>query len=119
MAFDADLLLRDGTSALSASETNAAGVDVGVSLVPRVVEVYVPSVSGTSPTLTVKIQESDDNSTWQDYASFPQITAAGRYYLTVQSNARYLRYHATVGGTSPNFGNTVIGIVPAGRYTSW
>jgi len=63
------------------------------------------AVDGTSPTLDVKIQESDDGSTWSDVsgATFTQITAANQL-ATLRVNLaigrkRYLRIYSTIGGT--------------------
>ena len=115
-----DDVLRSNATDLSSSESSVAGVDVGVDLVPRTLMVHVPtSPTGTTPTLDVKIQESDNNSTWRDLGVFPQINAAGQYFITLKSNARYRRYVATLGGTTPNFGKTLIAYVPAGEYTNW
>lgn len=71
----------------------------------------VGAVSGTSPTLDVKIQESADGSTnWADVsgAAFTQVTAANNsQILRVEglgtSRKRYLRAVATIAGTSPSF----------------
>jgi hypothetical protein len=121
MAFDANLLMRAASAGnLSASELTPAGIDMGgPDLVPVTYQVHVPSAGGTTPTLDIKIQESDDNNIWRDYLVIPQINAAGEYYVTGKSNARYRRYTATLGGTTPNFGAVVIAPVPAGRYTNW
>ena len=118
--FDLNCMLRAAAAgALSATEATPTGVDLGVDLVPSTICVFVPSVSGTTPTLAVTIQESDDNSTWRTLGSFESITAAGQYFITLKSNARYRRYTATLGGTTPNFGTTLIGPVAGGRYTKW
>lgn len=71
----------------------------------------VGAVSGTSPTLDVKIQESDNGSTgWADVsgATFTQVTASNNsQILRVEglgtSRKRYLRSVATIAGTSPSF----------------
>jgi hypothetical protein len=119
--FDSHMLLRDGSVLLTATEATPTAVDMGADIVARVYEVFIPIVpTGTTPTLTVKIQESDDNSTWRDIGTFePITTVGGRFYLTIKSNARYRRYVATVGGTTPSYGYTVIGVVPAGEYTAY
>ncbi|HBF40443.1 MAG TPA: hypothetical protein DDW19_01280 [Anaerolineaceae bacterium] len=115
-----DDVLRSNAADLAASELATAGVNVGVDIEPRTVMVHVPTApTGTSPTLDVKIQESDDNATWRDYAAFPQINAAGQYFLSTKSNAPYRRAISTLGGTTPNFGKVLIAFVPAGRYTNW
>ncbi|MBI3144920.1 MAG: hypothetical protein HYZ18_06545 [Pseudogulbenkiania sp.] len=67
--------------------------------------VVVTSVSGTSPSLDVVIQESDDTGTnWQDIYHFPRITAAGAYRSSLlRLTGNRLRYVRTVGGTTPSF----------------
>lgn len=82
------------SSAVNQKKTGADGVPV---------QVVVTAVSGTSPTLAVKVQESDDNSTYNDVVVFPSITATGRYHRLVQSKKAYLRLNYVVGGTSPSF----------------
>lgn len=68
------------------------------------------TVSGTTPTLDLKIQESDDNSNWSDItgATFTQLTAAGREEIHFKSNKRYIRAVATIGGTTPSFTFSVV-----------
>lgn len=64
----------------------------------------VGSVSGTSPSMTGKIQESDDNSTWTDIANavFTAVTASNNLQvIRFQRTRRYVRHYATVSGTSP------------------
>jgi hypothetical protein len=75
----------------------------------------VGTVSGTNPTLDVKMQESADGSTnWTDItgATFTQVTAASNLQLLVfKPIKRYVRAHCTIGGTSTptfTFGCTVI-----------
>jgi hypothetical protein len=66
----------------------------------------VGTVSGTTPTLDVKIQDSPDNSVWTDItgAAFAQKTATGTTEeIHFMTNKRYVRAVATIGGTSPNF----------------
>jgi hypothetical protein len=65
--------------------------------------------TGTSPTLDVKLQDSDDNSTFADItdATFTQVTnaAVANQGIAVDLAAarRYVRAVATIGGTSPSF----------------
>ena len=66
----------------------------------------IGTVSGTSPTLAGKIQESTDGSTWTDVAgaTFTTVTAStNNQAISFERTKRYLRYVATVGGTSPSF----------------
>lgn len=73
------------------------------------VNIPVTVVSGTSPTLDVVIQESDDSGTnWFDVYHFPRITATGMYRspkLPLVGNR--VRYVQTLGGTSPSFTRSV------------
>ncbi|GIW70326.1 MAG: hypothetical protein KatS3mg101_1073 [Patescibacteria group bacterium] len=82
----------------------------------------VGAVSGTNPTLDVKLQESADGSTWADIsgATFAQVTAANNsQILRVEglgtSRKRYIRAVATVGGTSPSF-NTACEVLLGRAY---
>jgi len=89
--------------------TNGDSVDTqGYNSAAAILE--VGAVSGTTPTLNVKIQESDDASAWYDVsnATFTQVTAANNsQILRIEglstSRRRYLRAAATLGGTSPSF----------------
>lgn len=117
--FDSDLMLRSDATDLTASETSLTGVDMGVDKVAQTYQVHVPEAGGTTPTLAVKIQESDNNSTWRDLLVFPSITAVGEYFMTAQSDARYRRAHLTLGGTTPDFGAVLVAPVPAGRHAEF
>jgi len=72
---------------------------------------HVGAVSGTSPTLAGKIQESTDNSTWTDIAgaTFTTVTASNNYQaITFDRTKRYVRYVGTIGGTTPSFALAVV-----------
>ena len=73
------------------------------------VNIPVTVVSGTSPTLDVTVQESDDTGTnWFDVYTFPRITATGIYRspkLPLTGNR--VRYVQTVGGTTPSFTRSI------------
>lgn len=72
----------------------------------------VGAVSGTSPTLDVKLQESDTSGgTYTDIsgATFTQVTAANSSQvirldgLNTGSRKRFIRAAATIAGTTPSF----------------
>jgi hypothetical protein len=66
----------------------------------------IGTVSGTSPSLAGKIQESSDNSTWTDVtnATFTAVTASNSVQtISFERTKRYLRHSRTVSGTSPQF----------------
>ena len=69
------------------------------------VNIAVTAVSGTSPTMDVIVQESDDTGTnWFDVYHFERITSIGSYRspkLPLTGNR--VRYIQLSGGTSPSF----------------
>lgn len=71
----------------------------------------VGAVSGTSPTLAGKIQESADGTTWSDLAgaTFTVVTATDNVQaITFDRAQRYVRYVGTIGGTTPSFAVAVV-----------
>lgn len=91
----------------SAAETasgQSAGVDCGAYGEAQAL-LNVTAVSGTSPTLTVKFQTSDDGTDWYDLGeSFAQQTAVNKPAVLKLANiGRHLRAVWTIGGTTPSF----------------
>jgi hypothetical protein len=72
----------------------------------------VGTVTGTSPSLSGKIQESADGSTnWSDIsgATFTAVTATDNVQaISFDRTLRYVRYVGTISGTSPSFPLAVI-----------
>lgn len=90
--------VNDTTNGSSVDMINADGQCFAVQV--------IGAVTGTSPSLTGKIQESDDNSTWSDVsgATFNAVTASSNVQTIVfDRTKRYLRHHRTVSGTTPAF----------------
>ncbi len=79
----------------------------------------VGEVSGTSPTLDAKLEDSDDNSSFSDVAggAFAQKTATGAQELRATGFRRYVRAVAAVAGTSPSFTFGVVAV--AGKPRSY
>lgn len=119
MAIDNDLVLRDGTTELNASEATPTAKDFGgEDLVPMVYNVdVVETVDGTNPTLLVEIQGSDTESgSYTTFCTFESIIAMGQYIKEAITKYRWRRAKTTVGGTNtPSFHGTMIYPVPAGR----
>lgn len=71
--------------------------------------VNVSASSGTTPTLDVILQQSDDGSTnWTDEYYADRFTATGSYKTVRMSlHARYYRYRYVIGGSTPSFTFTV------------
>jgi hypothetical protein len=68
----------------------------------------VGAVTGTTPTLDGKIQDSADNSSFADVTgyTFAQVTASNSLIsLNVDTRKvrRYIRYVGTIGGTTPSY----------------
>jgi hypothetical protein len=74
------------------------------------VNIPVTAVTGTSPTLDVEVQESDDSATnWFTVYSFPRITATGIYRSPkLALNGNRVRYVQTLSGTTPSFTRSMI-----------
>ena len=98
------------------ANTNGIGVDT-LGYNSAAVSLETGAVTGTTPTLDVKIQDSADNSTFADLATpvaFTQITAANNSQilrlegLNATGRRRYIRAVATVGGTTPNFTSSCV-----------
>lgn len=115
--FDKNYLLLNDTT-LTADKNGSAFRVHWSTEVPQVFGLVVNgTISGTSPTLDVKIQGSNDNgSNWTDIASFPQVTtSAVKKYIRVLTPFKEIRAVADAGGTSPSYGIVMCGIVPAGE----
>ncbi len=66
----------------------------------------VTAVSGTTPTLAVKLQVSDDGgTTWYDLpgGAFTSATAATAQAIQISNFGDTLRAVSTIGGTTPSF----------------
>ena len=101
------IIVDVGSAALTSTTTTAAVTPTFGS--EYEVNVPVTAVSGTSPTLDIVIQESDDSGTnWFDVWHMERITATGIYRspkLVLKGNR--VRYVQTVGGTTPSFTRAV------------
>lgn len=89
--------------------TNGAGVDAKDFIGIGALVLDSAAGTGTTPTLNVKIQDSDDNITFADLATpvaFAQVGVGAlqqRLALNMDGGRRYIRVVATIGGTTPSF----------------
>lgn len=101
-------IVADVASAALTTTTTTAAIAPSAGTSYEVV-IPVTAVSGTTPTLDVGIEESDDTGTnWFRVYDFPRITATGIYRspkLPLTGNR--IRYVQTVSGTSPSFTRAV------------
>lgn len=65
--------------------------------------VDVSAVTGTGPTLDIKVQWSPDDVEWFDGDAFTQFSAAGKQVIRVPNKAQSARLDYTVAGTTPSF----------------
>lgn len=99
----------------TASE-NGAAIDLQQYVGDVKVVLSTSAGGGTSPTLDVKLQESDTSGgTYTDIAgaAFAQVTAAAlTTALTVNADSakRYIRAVTTIGGTSPTFDLALVAV---------
>lgn len=103
-------MVVSGTSIVPAAmtaTTTGTGVDLANGTESTNAVQTVGVVSGTNPTWTTKMQESDDNSTFVDIAgaTFTAVTATtARQVIRFLRSKRYCRALSTIGGTStPTF----------------
>lgn len=74
------------------------------------VNINVTAVTGTNPTLDIRVEESFDGGTnWVTLYDMQRITAIGSYNTPIlRATGRHIRYVQTVTGTSPSFTRAVI-----------
>ena len=113
MVAEAELVDQDVFTPASVTKTatyNGNGVELGDMDSLRLTLV-VSAHAGTSPTLDVKLQTSEDNATWVDVASFAQQTGDTTGVRKVFTGLdRFVRLAVTIGGTgSPSFTFTCAG----------
>jgi hypothetical protein len=101
------------------ADTNGTAVDVHSHGRPQEILFLVDSATptGTTPTMIVKIEHSDDNSTWEaaedsdgDAITIPSFNTAGLREVNYPVRKRYVRPVYDVGGTTPSFTMCVLAI---------
>ena len=116
-----ELLRLTGSAGNPYQDITATGAGTGkyygVNRTVQLIPVVAGTVSGTNPTLDVKLQDSADGVTYADMGiSFPQITASnaaatlslseitGRRAVYTQTGRPWVREFHTIGGTAtPTF----------------
>lgn len=74
----------------------------------------VTAVTGTSPTLALAIEHSDDNSTYTAITgggTSANITTTGNTVINARATKQYVRVTSTIGGTTPAFTYRVAALV--------
>ena len=95
------------TPGAQTTTANGSAVDLQNGTIDTAAVLNVGTVTGTTPTLAVQMQESPDNSTWTNVASgglFTTVTAStARQVIRFLRQYRYVRAVATIAGTTPSF----------------
>lgn len=101
-------LIADVASAALTTTTTTAAITPTFGISYQV-NIPVTAVTGTTPTLDVSIEESDDSGTsWYKVYDFQRITAVGNYRSPmIPLVGNRVRYVQTVGGTTPSFTRSV------------
>lgn len=101
------------TSAARTATGQSAAQDVGGQSQLGVL-LDVTAVSGTTPSMTLSVEWSDDGTTWYqaDTAdAFTALTAAGKRAREFDVKGPYARVVWTITGTTPSFTFDVLGYV--------
>lgn len=102
-----DIGVSQKALAAETASTNSSSVDnLAATTNGGAAILHVTTVSGTTPTMTVDLQHSSDNSTFVDLITFTQATAKTyeRKELAAGTTVnRYTRCQSTIAGTSPSF----------------
>ena len=77
-----------------------------------VCHLHVSAVSGTTPSLTVKLQDSGNGVDWVDIpsAAFAAVTAAGSQRVVVTNVGSMVRAVSTISGTTPSLTVTLTAV---------
>ncbi len=67
------------------------------------VHLDITAVSGTSPSMTLTVQDSPDGSVWANHTAFAAKTAVGQDVLRLDKLSRYVRAKVAISGTTPSF----------------
>jgi hypothetical protein len=109
--FKNNVVAANGTNTIEpkalTSTTNGAAVDLQDADGNCFATLHIGAVSGTTPTLDVKIQESDTSGgTYTDIsgAAFAQQTASNKWLaINFKRAKRFARGAVTIGGSTPSF----------------
>lgn len=96
--------LTDNSDASPSTSLEVAGTTNGTAFRTEQETVIVATLATTaisgSPTLDVKLQTSEDNSTWRDVAAFAQQTAVASETKSFTGIGSYCRWVRVVAGSS-------------------
>lgn len=101
-------------SAARTATGSSSAIAVGSGAANLELELEVTAVSGTSPTMTLSIQWSDDGTNFGNNDgstdAFAAVTATGNVTKSIPVRAPYMQLTWTIGGTTPSFTFSVIDV---------
>ncbi len=85
--------------------TASPAIDSGPGVADVLVMAHVTAAAGTSPTLVVSVEQSNDGATWTAVAgsATSALIAAGNAVTNAVVSQRFARIVATIGGGAPSF----------------
>lgn len=107
----AALTTSGNSSGLDIKKTGADGVEI---------EIAVTAIAGSTTGLTMDfiVQESDNDSTYNNLVTFAQMSATGRAMRRVKSKKRYLRLNRVAGAATGLSFTVTAGIVSGAQRDS-
>lgn len=89
----------------AAQTVSGAGASVDLGTRDRLLRqtITFAAVTGTSPTADVRLEASDDGTTWTTFATFTRAKAVGVERIVAISPARFVRVAWSLAGSSPSF----------------
>ena len=101
-------------SAARTATGNSGAIAVGSGAANLELELEVTAVSGTSPTLVLSVQWSDDGTNFGNNdgstVAFAAVTATGNVTKSIPVRAPYMQLVWTITGTTPSFTFTVLDV---------
>lgn len=97
-------------AASAARTTNGSGSTVAVGTAHTLrATLSVTAASGTTPSLTARIETSEDGTTWRTALTFTAATGATTQRLSTSGLDRFIRAAWTITGTTPSLTFSVTG----------
>jgi hypothetical protein len=123
---DAQLLLRDGSTNLTAT-LSGSYVLLPQPIVEAAFRIVVPDLAETGDKIVAKFTYSDDGTNAKEIVTLPDITYANvhtskitEYYCPVLPGRNYVKVDLTITdadtGSDFNAGKVLVALVPGGRY---
>lgn len=109
MAFELPISLLSSTTATGAG--SGSSLDLGGVYTTAKLLLAVSAASGTTKSLVVTLETSEDGATWSTVGSFSTVTTAGQVVGIFPGCGRYIRASWTVTGTgTPSFTFSLAGV---------